>query len=239
MNCKHTSQFEDFELLLALNGDADPIIRTHVAQCPVCTARATHLKALEQRATALLFRADCPPALDLAEYQAGLAASDYSRVLQSHLANCSHCRAELVQIEAILAQPDPYLQPAEPLAGLKQQLARLTARLTGGGAGVPAPVGLRGQDDAPLIYNAGDTDLILSIHSDAAHTGYRTLTGLVLGLPDSDTATQISLLQQGAETSRTTLDSSGNFMLEHLLPGSYSLLLENTACTITILDLTI
>lgn len=60
---------------------------------------------IENRLKAILFRNDCPSKMDLGEYELGLLSSQRREELDSHLAVCPHCSADLVQMRQFMALP--------------------------------------------------------------------------------------------------------------------------------------
>ena len=59
----------------------------------------------EDKLKAILFRSDCPSIMDLGEYELGLLSSQRREELDSHLAFCPHCLADLVQMRQFMALP--------------------------------------------------------------------------------------------------------------------------------------
>jgi anti-sigma factor ChrR (cupin superfamily) len=57
---------------------------------------------LENQLSKVLYRAFCPETLELGEYQLGMLSSKQANKIQTHLAECPHCRAELAQLKSFL-----------------------------------------------------------------------------------------------------------------------------------------
>src|SRR5687767_10210544 len=72
MECVDPPELNESQLLAYIDGDAGPAVAMHLARCPACRARAVQLGRLIGRMTVMLYRLDCPPAIDLGEYQLGL-----------------------------------------------------------------------------------------------------------------------------------------------------------------------
>ena len=68
MSCLRTTQLTDSELLMALDGEADREVTMHIADCPDCRVRTGQLQKFQNGLTNRLFRATCPPSIELGEY---------------------------------------------------------------------------------------------------------------------------------------------------------------------------
>jgi anti-sigma factor RsiW len=119
MNCQNTRQLDDSELLMALDGEADPEVAMHVSKCPQCQGRSVELADIQQAAAVHLFRAACPPPLELGEYHWGMLPADRAASIRQHVAICPHCTRELAQFTSFMQAPDPYLR-SDPLAAIKR-----------------------------------------------------------------------------------------------------------------------
>lgn len=231
MICANNPQLDDVELLMTLDGEASPEVAMHVSQCPQCSLRAAELASAQRLATARLFRAACPSALELGEYRLGMLPAARTTAVQQHVTVCPHCAQEMAQLAAFMDSPDPYLQPA-PWTTLRQQVNVLVARLSSGmqasglfgpPALAPALAGLRGDVGGPLTYEAGDAQIILEIQRDEQRAGRHALVGLVMGLDGQ--ATQATLWREEQRIVSVAVDDLGNFTMDDLAPGEYELIL--------------
>jgi hypothetical protein len=245
MICQNNPQFEDFELMMALDGQADPEVAMHMSQCPHCSERAAQLTTIQHAATTRLFRAACPSALELGEFRLGMLPAATMAHLQQHLAICPHCAQELAQLASFMDGPDPYLR-SDPLAAIKQSVTVLVARLAsgpqfGGLLGQPtlspALAGLRGEADSPLIYEAGDAQVILEVQNDEEQAGRRTIIGLVMGWVNQEV--QVHLWRDEQQVATVALDTFGNFSIDDLAPGAYELFITGELTEMHIQDLLI
>lgn len=245
MICQNNPQLEDFELMMALDGQADPEVAMHMSQCPPCRERATQLAHLQHAATTRLFRAACPPALELGEYRLGILPAAATAHLQQHLAKCPHCAQELAQLASFMDEPDPYLR-SDPLAAIKQSFQVLVARLAsrpqlGGVLGQPvlspALAGLRGEAAGPLTYEAGDAQIILEVEDDAEQAGRKEIIGLVMGWGNQDV--QVHLWRNEQRVATVAVDTFGNFSIDKLAPGACELFITGELTEIHIQDLQI
>jgi hypothetical protein len=231
MICANNPQPDDVELLLTLDGEASPEVAMHVSHCPQCSQRAAELASAQRLATARLFRAACPSALELGEYHLGMLPAASTTAVQQHLATCPHCTGELAQLAAFMDSPDPYLHPA-PWTTLRQQVNVLVARLASGmqasglfgsPALAPALAGLRGAAGGPLTYEAGDAQIILETQRDGQRVERYTLVGLVMGMDGQ--ALQATLWREEQRIVSVAVDDLGNFTMHDLTPGQYELIL--------------
>ena len=221
----------------ASNGKLDPTITEHLARCAYCRERHQELAHFHRQLAALLYRVDCPPSLELGEYQLGLLATERQPIIAEHLQICPHCQAELQQLGGYLATVAPSL-PADGRSirstiattvatTVRRAVARLVdaARdaLSPGGL-APAMAAVRGQMDAPLIYEADGLQIVLVLQPDDIHRTRQLLLGLLLGTTVPLTM-QVQLWQGQTLLTTTAVDEGGNFVLAELAPGNYTLLL--------------
>lgn len=234
MICANNPPLDDVELLMTLDGEASREVEMHVSQCPQCQERAAQLAAAQRLAAVRLFRAACPSALELGEYHLGILPAAKTIAVQQHVTLCPHCAEELAQLTAFMDSPDPYLHPA-PWTALRQRVTVLVARLASGmqagglfgpSALAPALAGLRGDSGGPLIYEAGDAQIVLEIQRDGQRAGRHALVGLVMGLEDQ--ARQATLWREEQQVASVAVDDLGNFTFDDLAPGLYELILAGT-----------
>lgn len=82
-------------LIAAADGEADEATLAHLQDCPVCTARVMHLRALQAYLLRRLYRLQCPPTDVLVDYCHGLLDPYAAAAVAHHLAICPHCAAEV------------------------------------------------------------------------------------------------------------------------------------------------
>jgi hypothetical protein len=135
---------------------------------------------------------------------------------------------------------------SDPLAAIKQSVTVLVARLAsgpqfGGLLGQPtlspALAGLRGEADSPLIYEAGDAQVILEVQNDEEQAGRRTIIGLVMGWVNQEV--QVHLWRDEQQVATVALDTFGNFSIDDLAPGAYELFITGELTEMHIQDLLI
>lgn len=238
MICQHTPKLDDVELMMALDGEADPEVAMHMSHCPLCGQRAAQLAGAEQIALKNLYRAACPGTLELGEYHLGLAPAGAADSIRQHLAQCPYCRAELAQLSTFMRQPDPHLYAAPP-ASARQRLQVLVARLTSGlgaqPAFAPALAGLRGAVSGPLTFEAGDAQIVLEVQDDEQRAGRKTIIGLVMGL--SDQALHAHVWRDDELAATVPVDAVGNFVVDDLAPGACELIVAGELQEIHVQDL--
>ncbi|HSN75034.1 MAG TPA: hypothetical protein VL334_08080 [Anaerolineae bacterium] len=245
MICQNTPQFDDVELLMTLDCEADPEVAMHVSQCPRCQQRSAELAGLQRAAAARLFRATCPSSLEVGEYHLGMLPASRSASVQQHVAACPYCAQELTQLGSFLNIADPYLHPA-PWEAIKRNVQIIVARLTSGPrpgslfgqpALAPALAGLRGEQRSPLTYEAGDAQIILEVQDGEQQAGRKTLIGLVLGWDNQEIV--VRLWRDERLVSTVTVDTFGNFAIDDLAPGQYEMFVTSEPAEVHIQDLNI
>jgi hypothetical protein len=244
MICANNPPLDDVELLMTLDGEASQEVEMHMSQCPQCQQRAAELGAAQRLATARLFRAACPSALELGEYRLGMLPAARTTAVQQHVAVCPHCTEELAQLVAFMDSPDPYLHPA-PWTTLRQRVNVLVARLASGPqlgslfgqpALAPAYAGLRGAGDEPLIYEAGETQISVEVQEDALHPGYWAIVGLLSDLGE-EPAMHAELWRDQRAVASAQIDEIGNFGFVSLEPGDYELFISGAQLDIHVTSL--
>ncbi len=212
----------------------------HLSHCPACRERASRLTILQAALTRSLFRIDCPSSLELGEYQLGLLPVETSIAIARHASVCPYCTAEIETLVGFMAQPEPLpaSAPAPALSRLRVRVADLVSGASsalGRPALAPAFAGLRGDDDGPLIYEAGDAQVILDVQDDEERPDRRAIIGLLLGLADQDVT--VHLWRDEQPVSRIEADMFGNFSFDDLAPGQYELFVSGELEEIHIQDL--
>jgi hypothetical protein len=162
--------------------------------------------------------------MELGDYHLGNLPDSQELVIARHLRECVLCRREVAYLEEYLKEPS---RPS----GLLMSVKVLVARLLGGGSEQeqdisspsPAFAGLRGEGDEPFIYQADNIRIMIEVQEDAEQMGLKTLLGLVTGLETNDFTIKVSQGDQLIAT--TSVDEIGNFIISHLSPGYYKLIL--------------
>lgn len=186
---------------------------------------------------AALYRITCPDSATLGNFHLGLLPDEAAAPITKHLTICPHCTQEIAQLEAFLAETAVSLQPSAA-ERIKVWIAKriTTQGEARDGLGTPA-FALRGSDNGPLMYEAGDAQLSLEVQDDPEHPGRKSILGLVLGIETAQV--EAKLLRGDAVETAVTLDDLGNFTFTNLAAGSYQLVVVGPTTEIHIPELTI
>ena len=229
-NCMFPPELDDKQLLTYLDDpEANRETALHLEQCSYCREKAEALDLLQKRMTSRLYRVTCPSPIELGEFHLRMLPASQMLIIRQHLRECPHCAREISRLEEFMIEPDP--QP-----GLIKSARVLIARLikTPGMdqdsedfLGAPAFAGLRGEgEDEPFIYQAGNVRVVIEVQEDLEEMGLKTLLGLVTGLETNEFTIQVVHGDQVIAT--TSVDEIGNFIIPHLSPGHYKLILSGS-----------
>ena len=182
-----------------------------------------------QRAASILYRFDCPDALELGEHFLGLVDEPRRGWIKDHIATCPLCTADFAGLKAFMTMSEAVERPAERPAsqpGLLEKLQWLIADL------VQSPqtglaLALRGSDDAMRSYRAGDADISLEVSADSTHPGRKQIVGLILGT-SGQMNIGLAAFGEMVPVSTAVLDDAGNFVLSDVALGVYDLLILPT-----------
>lgn len=227
MACVEPPELSMQQLLAALAGEADSATSAHLSRCSTCQQQALRLAQLHHGLTMQLYRRDCPDPQLLGEYQLSMLPQAQAHLIQRHLTICPHCSAEHVRLQSYLAELRPDLEPTFP-----QQVRTIVATLLRGGSPMPAPsslslapLGVRGELNEPLIYQADTIQIVWDITPTPAAPTTRDLLGLITG---PATVGMEVVVQQGASiAAQGVVDEIGNVVLSGLQPGTYQINLRN------------
>ena len=234
MTCNSPPALTDSQLQAHLDGEADASIAGHLARCEDCRRLADQLARAQSRISAHLYRFDCPSTLDLGEYADESLPAAQMKAIDLHVAECPHCAAELKHFQTAPPELAPATTPPF-LERLKVLLAQLVEGESGGLT--PAFAGLRGQENGPTLYQAGDIQIAIEFQPVAGRPGWKTLLGLVT---DTDLEGLEAHLSQAEQVMATALiEAHGAFVLPDLAPGTYQLMLRGPEVEIHIQDLVV
>jgi hypothetical protein len=228
MVCVSPPELDDRELLAYLDHTCGLEVVEHLKRCPHCHERARRLAQFRDRLAARLYRTECPSPIELGEYHLGMLPGEQAEAVSRHLNECPHCRREVDQLQAYLADLEPSLQPS-PLEQIKERVRVLIAHLVdeakshAPGMPTPAPAhaGLRGEEEA-RVYVVGDVQIAIEVQDDAKRPGRKTLLGLVIGAEPE--GVQARLWQDERRIATIPVDELGNFVIPDLAAGSYELI---------------
>ena len=239
MTCMSPPELDDRVLLTYLDGEADQKVAAHLEQCSHCRERAQRLSRLQERMGAEMYRIDCPTPLELGEYHLGVLAGTQANVVARHLDDCPHCSREVSQLKTYLGDlsADLEFSLAERIRVLVAKLVRTGGQTDPMGAPAMAPAfaGLRGEEDGPRLYQAGEAQVAIEIQDDAMRGDRKTLLGLVTGMDTSELVAHLWLADR--HVGEVPVDELGNLVIPDLAPGSYELILSGPEVELHIRDL--
>jgi hypothetical protein len=166
----------------------------------------------------------------LAEYELNLLPADEATAIRRYLAQHPHAAAHLDELRSLWRDYQPKTSRA-PAAGSSplQSFKLWLAEKVGDPAlpGQPALAGIRGE--AELIYRAGPVQLALDVDHDPQQPGRRSLTGLLLNLPDGDWLARLWSTDSDSQEQEweTAVAPDATFMLDGLPSATYSLLIRS------------
>lgn len=221
MNCISSPGLDDTQIMSYVDGEADEAVVAHIQQCPFCSERARQWTLLQDRLKKQSYRVNCPTPLELGDYHLGYLPAPQVLVVAQHLRECLLCQREVAELEEYLTEPAPQTGFLEPL---KVMIARLLGEQPGEALPAPSFTGVRGEGDEPFIYQAENVRIVIEVQDDVEQMGLKTLLGLITGLETNDFTIQVS---QGEQViASTSVDEIGNFMIPHLSPGHYKVVLK-------------
>lgn len=206
MECSNPPPLTDDQISAVIDGSADPEVEAHLAACASCASRYAAARHFEQATKLQLYRQDCPPAQELADYHWGLLAHNVSTAIGEHLRSCPLCIAEREELRLFLADEHLTQPQAPPAPAPRLNLHTILAQIL---PGAPA-LALRGHADEPIVAEAGEHTILLSLR----HEGTRaiSITGQLLASPEEPWHTALVEVRQGGELSYMgRLDARGGF----------------------------
>jgi len=227
VGCSHPPALSDLDLIAVVDGEAPGDIVAHLRVCPFCAHRASEFATLQNMLRKQLYRVLCPSSDQLLALQHGWLDSSQTAQFENHVSSCPHCAADmrlLIDAGAI---------PATALPTPLRSLRRVVAELMMPRAISPlasAYGALRGAaNSGQYAYRAENIQLMIDVERAVAHPGHMVLLGLLLpddSIADRLNSTTASLLHNDTIISSTLLDELGNFVIEDIVPGDYSLSLR-------------
>lgn len=179
--------------------------------------------AAQQALMKMLYRADCPPSLELGEYQLGLLDKIRHSAVAKHVNDCPHCAVELAQLQGFVTRINPQIATEPNLVDRIGSGVRVLVAELLGVTQRPA-IALRGSEaTAPAIYMADDVQLSLEVQPDSEHLGRNMIIGLVIGPETTDW--QATLWQANTLITSATIDDAGAFNFDDLAAGEYELII--------------
>jgi len=237
MKCISSPVLGDAQIVSFIEGEADATVAAHMAECPYCAEKADRWSRLQNNLKAKLYRRSCPTPMELGDYHLGLFSRPQALMVAQHIRECPLCRREVAELEEYLQDLAPQPDLLEPIRAL---IARLVSETVADEESdhlsfAPAFEGLRGDEDEPFIYQAGNVRVVIEVQDDIEQMGRKILLGLVTGSESNKFTIQVS--QEGQNIATDSVDEIGNFVISHLIPGHYQLIFSSTNTEIQIQSL--
>ncbi len=183
---------------------------------------------IESRLTGALYRTDCPDATTLGEYYLGQSDRSQRQAIEAHLALCPHCTAEMAQLATFMTDV-----AADVDYSLTDRVKLVIGQVIAGaggtaGSGLQPAFAVRGEEQPPILVDAGEAQIMLEIETDDTRSSLRAVVGLIMGA-ESDALTAAIWPVAGDATEplvAAVVDEAGNFLLAGLSPGAYDLVLQ-------------
>ena len=168
-----------------------------------------------------LYRYDCPPSVELGEYQLQMLPEAQANRIRAHLQACPYCRSELSQLAAFLQDVSQDLD----YSLIERLNIWIAERMPGEAGGQSLAFGLRGDSGSNPVYDyqAGGVQITVEIQENSH--AQRTLLGLALGIAVQGSTA--NLWQDGERLLSVPLDELGNFIFSAVDPGEYELILTS------------
>ena len=217
--CSLPPELTEQQIWEALDGIADESIISHLQKCPYCQTRANALENMQSRLKSRLFRATCPPSLELAEFYARSLPDPQMLTVSAHVRDCPHCTRELAELGEFMGADT---MSDESLSGKVQTLV---ARLV---SASPALGALRGESREPIVLEADGITITLDIQK-GSNERLSILGQLAADDQEHWTEATVSLRRGEQQESTTTVDDLGTFIIQELRPGSIQLNIRSSA----------
>ena len=216
--CVSPPELDDRQLLMYLDGEADPETISHLERCAYCLEKTNALARLQNRWTSRLYRITCPSPLELGEYHFHMLPDPQRLIIRQHLSECPHCSREIAQLEGFFLGA---LAPMEDnlLGRAKILIARLVGSAGEPGLMLPA---LRGGTHGPITLEADGIAIVLDVQPSTE--GKVSILGQVAAEDQDQWTAALVELRQGSDLQvSTTVDDLGAFHSEGIMPGSKEL----------------
>jgi anti-sigma factor RsiW len=207
--CSFPPELTERQLLEALDGIADEAVAAHLKNCPYCQTRANSFENTQNRLKSRLFRATCPPSLELAEFYLRTLPAPHMLTVSAHVRGCPHCAREIAELGAFMGA-DAVAQEAT----LLEQAQVFVARLIDSS---PAFGGLRGESRSVTLEVEG---AVITFEMQSAPNGKVAVLGQVAAdEQDVWTGAIVTLQQADAARQTASVNDLGAFTFEAVPPG--------------------
>lgn len=252
MDRVHLSPSGEEELLrLALDQEpASAEVTQHLKQCQECQQKLADFRSDANFLESHLFRFECPSGIQLSLYCADLLPVEERTQVAGHLLDCPLCADEAAFTRQFYAELDTPLSPSPPLSirRLFAQLVRSQPVLALRGVGTPP--------EWPCQYRA--EPLHLSLHLSRMRNGANSLIGIVQSIDselfvDDFGGGKVLLYDvsscpivegehhvpapEAEPLQRVDVDELGNFVLNNVPAGTYTLIVRVAEFELIVEDL--
>lgn len=210
MNCSFPPELTEIQLLESLDGIADEAVATHLQNCPSCQTRAKTFENTQNRLKSRLFRAACPPSLELAEFHLRTLPAPQMLTVSAHVRGCPHCAREIAELGEFMGT-DTVPQEATLLEQAQVFMARLVDAS-------PAFGTLRGESRSVTLEVEG---AVITFETQSAPNGKVAVLGQIAAEEqDAWTGAIVTLQQTDAPRQTTSVNDLGAFTFEAVQPGA-------------------
>jgi len=171
--------------------------------------------------------------IELGAYHLGMASAKQAKEIERYLASNSGHVGELTQLDNYLNMLDDEL-PLHEIemandVSIWQQVVEQTRILVANLVPRPEPAfALLGDyDDGQRVYEADDIQIFVQVQDDDIKPDHHSILGMVAGMEGSDLQIQLWEAEQPDEVISAEVDEYGNFLMPHLAPATYELILSN------------
>ncbi|HEX6288520.1 MAG TPA: hypothetical protein VFZ66_04975 [Herpetosiphonaceae bacterium] len=235
MECRLPPPITEDQISAAIEGFVDPVVQSHIGQCPSCNVRLQHAQQMEGALKAKLYRWDCPSPQRLGEYVLAMISSQSEeRSIVRHLEQCAACKSEVEELggflvpntapdTATVSKPEPAREKERGWAHTwPQAFGQIFARV------VPrtSALAMRGAASGPIMAEADGTTIVLDVQP--ASEGQVTILGQVVDADqDRWTGALVVLRQAGNVQATATANDLGSFSCGPLAAAPVELMIAS------------
>lgn len=178
--------------------------------------------------------------LELGAYHLGMASDKQAREIERYLALNPGRVSELNQLDNYLNMLEDELPLDDPeitsSVSLWQQVVDQTRVLIANLVPEPEPAFalLGNSDDDQRVYEADDIQIFVQVQDDEEIPNHHAMFGMVTGIEVSDLRVHLWESEQPDEVVSVKVDEYGNFLMPHLAPATYEMILSSQSTEIHI-----
>jgi len=178
--------------------------------------------------------------LELGAYHLGMASDKQAREIERYLALNPGRVSELNQLDNYLNMLEDELPLDDPeitsSVSLWQQVVDQTRVLIANLVPEPEPAFalLGNSDDDQRVYEADDIQIFVQVQDDEEIPNHHAMFGMVTGIEVSDLRVHLWESEQPDEVVSVKVDEYGNFLMPHLAPATYEMILSSQSTEVHI-----